>query len=104
MQCRRDAGRSPTPIKAAHRKSRQLQRIGKVDHILADRRLFGRARLRAIEKARRRVAAKIDGQRTVSSLRQKRRHAIVGVRIIRKAVEKDDRKAGSVTGLVVRDL
>ncbi len=99
-----DARRAPAPVEAGDGEPRQRERVREVDHILPDRRLLRRARHARIEKSGRTVAAQIDGERTVSSLGDERRHAIVGMRIVRKAVEQDHRKAGRIAALVITNL
>ena len=82
----------------------QLQCVGEVDQILADGGLLGHARRLRIPEARRPVAAQIRHEHTMSRLRERRRHLVVRVHVVRKAVEQNDWEAAWVAALDVADL
>jgi hypothetical protein len=104
MERRRHARRPPSPIETGHGEARERERVGEVDHVLADRRLLRGAWRGGIQESRRAVAAQVDGERAIASSGERGRHPIVGMRIVGKAVEQDDRKAGRISALVVPDL
>src|SRR5215467_6531756 len=104
MKRRGDLGGAAAPVVTTDRKLRELQRIGEVDHILSDGGLFGHARRLRIAEVRRAVAAQIGHEHPVSRLRQRRRHFVVRVHIVRKSVEEDDGKAAWIAALDVADV
>src|SRR6185312_3511326 len=92
-QCRDDAGGSAAPIVAGERGALEAERIHEGEEIVPERRLLAGARRRAVEEARRPVAAQIRSEDAASRRRERRRDAVPGTRIVGKAVQQDDRLA-----------
>ena len=93
MQRGRDARGAAAPVVAGDGKSIELQRVGKVDEVLADCRLLGHPRSVRVTKARLPVSAQVGHQHAMSGFRQRRRDLVVRVDVIRKPVKEDDREA-----------
>ena len=104
MQCRCNGRRAPAPVVPCHCDLLEAEGIGKVDHILADCRLFGHARRGRIAESSGTVAAKIGHQHSIPGFRKRRRYAIVRVCVVGEAMQQNNRKTLRIAAFFVCDL
>ena len=100
----RDGRRAAAPVVPRDREPLDAQRVGEVDHVLADRGLLGHAGRGRIAESRRAVPAKVRHQHAMSRRRERRRHVIPGPHIVRKPVQQDDGKARRAAGFLEADI
>jgi hypothetical protein len=91
---RGDARRAPAPIVPGDREPLDAERVGEIDHILADRRLLGHAWSGRISKTRRAVSTKVRNEDAMACFRQRWGDIVPRAHVIRETVKQDDWKSG----------
>jgi hypothetical protein len=101
---RNDAGGTPAPIVAGKDRALEGERVDQIEEVAAEGRLLARAPGLRIEKSCRAVAAQIRRDHPIARGGERRRHVVIGMNIVRKAVQQYDRTAAGRTALLVGDL
>ena len=99
-----DGRRAAAPVVSGQRDARQFEGIGEIQHILADGGLFSHAWGGRVAEARLSITAEVRNQHAIASLRQRRRHMVPGVRVVRKSVQEHHRKTARIALLFVRNV
>ena len=99
-----DACGPVAPIESSEGHLPESERIGEVDDVLRDRRLFRHPRRRRIAKSRGTVATKIRHEHPIPGIGQGPHDAVPRPHVVRKPMQQDDRKPGTHAVLLVANL
>ena len=104
MKGRGNAGRASAPVVSGDREPLETQRVGKIDEVLADGRLFGHARCGGVAKSRRAVSAEVRHQHAMAGGGERRGHSVPRPHVVRKPVQQDDRETGGAAAFLEPDV
>ena len=98
-----DARGAAAPVVAGYGKARQSKRVGEVDQILTDRRLFGHSWSGHVAKTGAAVPAEIRHQHSISSSGKRCSHFVPRPHVVGETVKQDDRKTLRIAALLESD-
>jgi hypothetical protein len=99
-----DACSATAPVITGYGKTGKLQGVGEIDEVLADCGLFGLARGGRVAEAGGSEAAQVWHEDSVAGFRQRRHDFVIGVDVVGKAVQEDDREALGIATLFAGDV